>query len=444
MTLSQGIAEASAFSVARVTRDSSVLAAAPMLDRCKTPSTHAAVVALLAGHDLGCHANRPPRPDSEPKWNASTSPSPLVKDTNSFSPAIHKRRESRRLAYRLRDTAACLMPSERVGFCGRRAKLGHVDVRCGERASYGGLYSCGSVWHCPVCASKIAEGRRQELRALADAHGRAGAVAYMAAFTLRHKRWQSAAMLRKAVAGSWSKLIAGAPWKRASAAAACVGWVRALEVTYGRNGWHPHIHAVFFLESEASAAKFGEWLFGRWSRTVETLGFGRCTRKIWRFERAAHYDAVSDYVVKGNFDMEITRGHMKLARHGARSPWQLLEDAATSSEARKLFLDFAHAFKGARQVTYSLGIRDRYALTPETSDDALAAVEDAAPVIGTIPAYEFRLAMQRGLGPAILDAAEEGGWPAVVSLLERLRVWKCHGNPSCKPASWAEFRKCCL
>jgi hypothetical protein len=238
----------------------------------------------------------------------------------------------------------------------------------------------------------------------------------MAAFTLRHNRWQSAGELRRAVTASW--MLRGAPWVRAMAKAKCRGWARALEVTHGdANGWHPHIHAAFFLNDESAADKFGAWLFERWAAMVEELGFGECNPEIWRFERAAHYDAVVDYVVKRNYDMELTRGHMKLAKGGGRSPWQLLEDAGNGDKrAAALFRDFAAAFKGARQVTYSKGLRRAYELAEERGDDELAA-EAIGEVIGFIPGPNFARIMLNGLGPAVLDAAEDGGWVAVVALL---------------------------
>lgn len=337
----------------------------------------------------------------------------LVNIASNFTPPPH--REGRNRLYRLRASAARLLREERVAWCGRRARLGHVDVRCGEgRASYGGVETCASVWVCPACASKIAEERRKEVRALADDHCRKGGSIYMAAFTLRHKHWQSATELRQAVTKSWSKMIAGAPWKRAMEKAGCVGGVRALEVTHGKNGWHPHLHVVFFLDHEIGADDFGIWLFERWCKIVERAGFGECNPDIWRFERAAHHDAVTDYVVKGNFDMELTRGHMKLAKGGGRSPWQLLTDAAEGDRrAAWLFRDFAKAFKGARQLTWFGDLREA------RSDLEIANADEPAELLGTIPSRTFGTIMHHGLGAALLDAAEAGGWQGVVDFLKR-------------------------
>lgn len=337
---------------------------------------------------------------------------PLVNIASSFSAPAHT--EGRRRIYQLRQTAARLLPSERVSHCGRRARLGHIDVRCGsDRASFGGVETCGSVWMCPYCASKVAEGRRQEIRALAEQHCRAGGSVYMAAFTIPHHAWHRVGDLKTAISQAWSKVIAGRAWQRATADVLSVGGVRALEVTHGRNGWHPHLHCVFFLRGDAAAAdRFGIFLFERWARIVDRLGFGECNPNIWRFEKAAHHDAVTDYVVKGNFDMELTRGHMKLAKGGGRSPWQLLADARLGDQrAAWLFREFAAAFKGARQLTWFGDIREA------RSDLELAAADEPGEVIGTISSRIFSTIVYRGLAVGLLEAAEHGGWPAVLEFL---------------------------
>ncbi len=203
----------------------------------------------------------------------------IVNNTDRFSPRDH--RPARRLIERLTRTAAHFLPHERVSGCGRRCKAGTVSISVMDgRAAVHGTFTCGSVWLCPRCADKIARGRARELRELADRHCRQGGVVWMGTFTLRHDRWQSAAELRRIITKAWSKTIAGAPWQRASAAAKLDGWARALEVTHGNaNGWHPHIHAVFFLGAGADAQAFGHWLFDRWCNTVERLEHDSFTRK---------------------------------------------------------------------------------------------------------------------------------------------------------------------
>jgi hypothetical protein len=196
-------------------------------------------------------------------------------------------------------------------------------------------------------------------------------------------------------------------------AARLAGWARALEVTHGdANGWHPHIHAVFFLDVGGDAEAFGEWLFGRWCDVVERLGLGSCNPDLWRWERAASLDAAVNYVVKGNFDQELTRGHMKRAKGGNRTPWQLLEaSAAGDRRAAALFGEYSRAFKGARQVTYSHGFKS-------ASDDELVAEIENGPIVCHIWAKHWYRIVERGLRIGVLEAAEDGGLIGVKAFLE--------------------------
>ena len=192
------------------------------------------------------------------------SPQSLDKIGNRFSPAWQT---GRARAIRCRYQAARIMPDEAVCKCGRRVLSPVIGITMKEgRAAYRGVQTCGSVWMCPVCAGYVAEGRRREVREIADAHcrrvieptrrdpdfvgplrGERGGVIFMAAFTLAHHRFQTAAELRRAVSSCWSKVIGGKAWMLSAARSRCAGWVRALEVTHGKHGWHPHIHAAFFL-----------------------------------------------------------------------------------------------------------------------------------------------------------------------------------------------------
>src|SRR4051794_7946849 len=78
---------------------------------------------------------------------------------------------------------------DRCRKCGRVTvtESGLVGVRAnGTSVGYAGLATCGSVWVCPVCNSKIAAVRRTEIgTAAATVLGNGGTVLF-ATLTLRH------------------------------------------------------------------------------------------------------------------------------------------------------------------------------------------------------------------------------------------------------------------
>ena len=77
--------------------------------------------------------------------------------------------------YALQSAARDLVPSSRTRVCMRYriSKEKPVEVwhsPGNESAHYGNLMTCGSVWHCPVCAAKITERRRIEIQQAVDSH----------------------------------------------------------------------------------------------------------------------------------------------------------------------------------------------------------------------------------------------------------------------------------
>lgn len=74
---------------------------------------------------------------------------------------------NRKMRYQLQRAAQGLIPGERVKHCQRSTMSGSgVSVYRSDvgGASFGNLTTCGSVWHCPVCAAKITEHKRIELQ----------------------------------------------------------------------------------------------------------------------------------------------------------------------------------------------------------------------------------------------------------------------------------------
>jgi hypothetical protein len=317
------------------------------------------------------------------------------------------------------------MPRERVAGCGRKlvGSRATLVIRGEGAASWSGIETCGSVWLCAVCAAKVAEARRAEVEWICDQHAATGGAVYMATLTIPHTAFQSARELRDGVANAFRKFQAGAPWKRAREHIGCVGTIRALEVTHGRKGWHPHLHVLIFGRdlSPDDEEAFGFWMFDRWAAMVARGGLGECSPQAFEMHRCTRSADAGKYVAKWGCDSEIAKAGTKTARGENSSPWGLLLTANEGhSGARDLFAEYAMAMKGSRHLTWSKGLRELYGLGPEKTDEELAAAEqpfDGAKVLGTIEAPVWRKIVARGLVVESLEAAERGGWPAVLVLL---------------------------
>lgn len=332
----------------------------------------------------------------------------------------------------LRDVAAALSQGEgRVCACGRKVipSAAGVDVKRAEsgRAYFAGVASCGSVWTCAVCAAKIARGRQSDVAALLEGHMAAGGVALFLTLTVPHDDGAPLRELRGIVARAWRGIQGGAQWIATKERCGIVGTVRALEVTHGRNGWHPHLHVMILcaapLPDDALEALHAG-IVARWARAVVRGGLRAPQGERCPLKRIYSHDA-ADYLAKISAVLELTRWDAKQGRESGRSPFQILASAGAGN-ARDVVLwrEWCDGIRGARQLTWSTGLRERYRLGEEATDEALAAAEVGGDVVVILsrPAWRAicRVPMLRA---DVLRAAERGGAADVLELLESLPDW---------------------
>lgn len=336
--------------------------------------------------------------------------------------------DARTRRYRLRRTAAKLLGEEhRTARCGCGASGSQVQVmkKPNGRCCFQGVVTCGSIWACPECASKIAARRSSEVADLIKAHNRAGQASYMATLTVKHGLGDNCESLRKTIAWAWDQLLRSGAMRRLRDQYNIVGYIRALEITHGKNGWHPHIHVLFmardFTALEQTAV--GDAIFERWKKVLDRKGFKAC-RIGFDFQRARNAETAAQYVAKWGAGTEIAKGSEKLGKSG-RSPWQLLDDANDGDEwAGRLFVEYAQAFKGARHLTYARGIRELYGLRQAADDEQLALDDDLPEYEDGGEVYRLDLGLWRRLlnlrlTAQILAAGEIGGTNGIDDLLIR-------------------------
>ncbi len=290
------------------------------------------------------------------------------------------------MRFYLQNIAAKLLPGERVSVCLRyRSPVKHRGLATGSfhqntdvfysdkigRASYKNLIVCSRLWHCPVCASRISEQRRKELKSAAE---NSGFTTVMATFTLRHNKRDNLASMVKAITGSYRSLKSGTPWQTIKDEYSVIGDVRALEVTYGDNGWHVHIHALLFLShalNTSQQASLENALKRRFLQVLGAYGYDASWQHgVWL--TASNTDIV-EYVAKfgrlpklnTNGDTwsiyhELTKANQKRTRSkDGLTPWGLLlAYDAGDKQAAVLFLEYAHVFKGFHQLQWSRGMKN--------------------------------------------------------------------------------------
>lgn len=331
--------------------------------------------------------------------------------------------EARKRRYRLQDAARALLPDMRVGWCMmRRAENKSIELVMADHASYRGLITCGSVWTCPVCASRITERRRVELRQALETNPELTPV--MVTMTLQHSRDDSLAELLDALRDSWRRLKSGRWWISQKAKYRIVAYVTSLEFTYSQvNGWHPHLHALLFCdmpERELGAERLKDALSEHYTELISQNG--RYASQLYGLHVRIGDAGAADYVHKFGLDAEIAKSSNKMAAPGGYTPFQLLQLFADgSARAGVLFCEYARVTLGRKHLTWSKGGRQLLGLGAELTDEQLAALEDEVVeevLIHRFTSEEWRAVIRSGQRCTLLELAEAAGLEAAPAAIE--------------------------
>lgn len=347
-------------------------------------------------------------------------------------PSHNKTRATR---WALKSVTNRLLKGSRTSKCmvlrapGIGGGLAPIQVQKGQtckRAFYQGLMSCGSVWTCPVCASKIAERRRNELAEGLKSAKAQGLRVHFVTLTVPHGIGDDLHELLKRLRGALKRLSQGKHAISKQLNGSLVGYIRTLEVTHGQNGWHPHYHLLVFTDPSINSDDLQNIYRPAWQRACRLAGLPEPSDKHGcTVQDGSHADK---YISKWGLEDEMTKSHIKQTRRKGATPWGLLRCVLDGNDpeyptdrAASLFQLYAHAFKGSRQLYWSNGLRKKLELSQEVSDEILADQPDdeRATLIAELTVQDWRIIRKNKAESAILDAAE-GGPDAVESLLDSL------------------------
>lgn len=356
---------------------------------------------------------------------------------NSSSNRAERRSDLRKRRYLGREVNWAESRLKRCRDCGRVAIMpgGSVAVReSGGVGGFAGLSTCGSVWACGVCNAKIMARRQLEIGAAVEVWKASGGQVAFGTMTMRHWSGHRLGDLWAALSKAWGKVTAGSSWLRDKKRFGIAGWLRVVEVTFGENGWHVHIHALFFLESSTVAPELEALkssMFGRWSAALKSLGLPSplAAGQDLRVLDGAADEQLSRYFTKAvqqakRIGLEMTSTQTKTARgvFGTRSVWSFLDDVIDQGDADSLdrWHEFQRGSKGRRQLTWSQGIRELLGLRAEKSDEEVAGEElgTKADDLVLITAAGWRVVIGSRLMVPILEIVEKQGLSGVRALLD--------------------------
>jgi len=301
----------------------------------------------------------------------------------------------------LHRLARALMPRERLALCGVALRYGASGVVVRRlpdgRAAYSGLYRCGDFWRCPSCRVTLGIRRARQIETALRAHVDAGGSALLATYTVPHDRDESLPVVLARLAGTWRRYAKSV--LRDVLGRHYVGAVRALEVTHGVHGWHPHYHALVFVSpglpyltpvSVALAERWSEVAGADWRADV---------RQVARDGVAAVARYLTTDGVAGA-SYEVASPAAKIP--AGRSYTQLLYDYARyrSSADAALIYEYAAALHGVHHLTVSPRLRRLYDFVDPASGWDEIADED---VLALLNSDEWLSILNAGEDRNLLD-----------------------------------------
>lgn len=416
--------------------------------------------------------------------SASSQVSDVQPKTAPKAPKARQQRHQRHQARGVLHAITALPRVEACGACSVRPG-GTVDV---HRGGYAGLATCGSVWACPVCSAKIQHRRRSELQQLVDwAQGQGYSVVF-GTMTLRHNADQALQDLWDTLSVCHQRVAQDRAVRELRKDLGFVGYVRAVEVTRGDHGWHPHIHSLYLLRGDATDEEIDELAdteFAVWKRTAMrgvtryrryyevagktipdkttayTIPIGAPVRERYELKRVTSPEqAFSDYFAKAVYEekqaaggrsaatamaYEMSGSATKTARRTSRTPFQILadlvaagagdliasgEDISHITDDLQAWAEYESASYRRRALTWSRGLKKRAGIG-ETSDEEIAEDasddDDAGPLFA-IANWRRDVAPRPVLGSWLLAAIEDGGRDAGLDFCAKFDIEVLHAD----------------
>jgi len=312
-----------------------------------------------------------------------------------------------------------------------------------NRARFTNLMRCGSAWVCPWCSWWIAEKRRKEMT-MALAHLSHYAIPFMTTYTIRHRLGSPLERVLSGLLGAYRLMVGSRPWRNLCEEFGVFGSIKALEITHGLNGWHPHLHVVSFIDlttfisyggilhddggmdvlddSNVWVADFERHVDGHHWRAnlaqfAETALTGVGVKCTGDQKDLAGY--VSKYGREQDdhwrIEHEATKAQLKQSRGDGKTPFALLnESLAGNEQSGRLFQEYAACTAGKAQLIWSPGLKELSGVAEVNDQDAtMLEYEAEAILLAAIPREIWREVLRQEKRHELMVIADQGNASAV-------------------------------
>jgi Replication protein len=355
--------------------------------------------------------------------------------------------------FALKAEALRLLPGNRLGICHhhRLPQIETVDILYSpkrERAWYRGLMRCGMGWVCPVCAQRLSEIRREMLTTALN-NSREKYLPLMVTYTAQHYKGQPLKSLLEGMNAAYRYMRQQRLWRVYKEEYDLRGETRALEITYGDNGWHPHFHVLLWIKIEYLKYlkdEHGNYDIKRMCEGMETAFTPMWIEALEKYQLTAlagpglhvqsSWDLISDYLSKSGTVLpadtskwgiaeEMTKGQLKKARADGKTPWEiLLESYAGFPGAGDLFVEYEQATRGKSALRWSPGLAAELGVSAdEMKELAKEQVSDDEVLLASLTIQQWQEIIFGDAIGALLDRAGRGEKEGLDKLLGKVHQY---------------------
>lgn len=323
---------------------------------------------------------------------------------------------------------------------------------------FGGLQTCANVWLCPICGSKIQARRANEIVKFFDfvysdkeqptkkskiidsfllksENVRQGNIftdsiekvkakkkVVMLTLTFPHSIKNSFDFERtfNLFSKSLDLLKKGNDYSKFNKLHGVIGTITAKEVTYGANGWHPHIHTLIALNVNSDVNAIYSFYIKKWKKACEKAGLvDFATEKDCKSFEDHAVDiqdncSCMDYLTKSGLvknetagDFELTGISNKVGRNGSMTFFEIVDIARKTGELKyiKLIEQYALATKNKKQLTWSPGLKNLCNVDEKSDKELAEELSEEAVKVAEISQKDWYVVRKNRLQANILDLA---------------------------------------
>lgn len=223
-------------------------------------------IPLLKGH-LTTHCPEDSvSTNTSPTSSKETVPAWVLKNQSKFDPE-HK------------EWVAEIVGKQNATLGKRMANCGVQKIRrnkhTGETTPF--IMACDRQWYCFRCGGAYWTDARRRLTDVWNPWLKLGAGGLFITVTITHNRQQTLKSKMDTLTKIWGELTKSYPWEKIRKELDFVGGFRAIEITNGEQGLHPHVHGLQLVEqtpTDEMVADYRDRLNSRYGEIAKELGVG--------------------------------------------------------------------------------------------------------------------------------------------------------------------------